>query len=114
MSHRKVYSQGSIPFSWEDKPGISKVATQADLNPRDYRVKALDLTSSASSISIDDPSSAYSDLKLKIPLPPCPKSQPPSRSNSAKGLKWQEDPFLLAYKECTKPQKKASSASCSS
>ncbi|KAF4375181.1 hypothetical protein F8388_017327 [Cannabis sativa] len=107
MSHRKVYSQGSIPFSWEDKPGISKVAQQ---NPR---VQALDLTSSPSpSPSI---SNTNNDLvKLKIPLPPCPTpSQPPSRSNSAKGLKWQEDPFLLAYKECTKPQKKGNNKKAS-
>lgn len=105
MSHRKVYSQGSIPFSWEDKPGISKVTNQAEY-PLDYRVEALDLTSSSSSLLSNGSkvSSSYSDLK--IPLPPCPISQPPSRSSSAKGLKWQEDPFLMAYKECTKPPKK--------
>nr|POF04917.1 hypothetical protein CFP56_45057 [Quercus suber] len=39
---------------------------------------------------------------IKIPLPPCPQLQPPRRSNSIKGHRWQEDPFLVAYKECTK------------
>lgn len=71
MSHRKVYSQGSIPFSWEDKPGISKVTTNQEHET------------------------------MKIPLPPCP-SKPPRRSTSSKDFKWQEDPFLVAYKECTK------------
>lgn len=112
MSHRKVYSQGSIPFSWEDKPGISKVTNQAEYSI-EYGVEALDLTSSSSSSASSSFSNGskvsptYNDLK--IPLPPCPIPQPPSRSSSTKGLKWQADPFLLAYKECTKPIKKGKS-----
>lgn len=113
MTHRKVHSQGSIPFLWEAKPGISKVTNQDCA--KDYRSQALDLTSSKSSPPskaqqfslLSDGSKlvpAANDL-LKIPPPPC-LSQPPSRSSSAKGLRWQEDPFLLAYKECTKPVKK--------
>lgn len=113
MTHRKVNSQGSIPFSWEDKPGISKVTTK-EKRPIDRSAQALDLTSSIPSSPSKQQSSLLSngvklvsvanDL-LKIPPPPC-ASQPPSRSSSAKGLRWQEDPFLLAYKECTKSVKK--------
>ena len=119
MSHRKVYSQGNIPFAWEDKPGISK-ATHQDC-PKSFRVQALDLTTSSSSSlssnkqqfnSHHHPISVSTTTAMKIPLPPCPAlSQPPSRSSSAKGLKWQDqqDPFLLAFKECTKPVKNGKS-----
>ncbi|KAL5755128.1 hypothetical protein ACOSP7_023348 [Xanthoceras sorbifolium] len=98
MSHRKVYSQGSIPFSWEDKPGVSRINHQEC--PSDTRIHALNLVSSAK------PSPDHFQVQeRKIPLPPCP-SQPctTQRSASSKGLTgwWQEDPFLVAYKECTK------------
>nr|KYP53128.1 hypothetical protein KK1_024950 [Cajanus cajan] len=82
MSHRKSHSHGSIPFSWEDKPGVS---------PNH-------LSNSKRMLEIHD----------KIPLPPCPL-QPPRRSTSEKdkGFRWQEDPFLVAYKECTKSDEKS-------
>lgn len=92
MSHRKVYSQGSIPFSWEDTPGVCKVTGHQDFRPINITtLHALQLTSSQSPIS-----------DMKIPLPPCPLLQPPRRSTSLKGHELQEDPFLVAYKECTK------------
>ncbi|KAJ9170533.1 hypothetical protein P3X46_018634 [Hevea brasiliensis] len=106
MSHRKVYSQGSIPFSWEDMPGVSKAIHQ------DTGLHVLNLSSSSSpnttsSIPHDSDtsslkvSSAHQDKK--IPLPPCQNLQlPPGRSTSAKVGSWQEDPFIAAYKECTK------------
>ncbi|GLU20160.1 hypothetical protein SLE2022_363720 [Rubroshorea leprosula] len=84
MSHRKVNSQGSIAFSWEDKPGIAK-ATHPDLP-----LHALNPTVTTQS--------------LPLP-PPCPslQSPTPSRNTSLKGLRLRrEDPFLAAYKECTK------------
>ncbi|XAR51394.1 hypothetical protein NMG60_11006009 [Bertholletia excelsa] len=28
MSHRKVHSQGNVPFSWEDSPGVCKASFQ--------------------------------------------------------------------------------------
>ncbi|TYH28890.1 hypothetical protein ES288_A02G180100v1 [Gossypium darwinii] len=56
MNHRKVHSQGNIPFSWEDKPGVSKSSKVTHYG-----------------------------------------------STSLKGLRgWLDDPFLAAYKECTK------------
>lgn len=101
MSHRKVYSQGSIPFSWEDTPGVCKVTHQGC--PINTRLNALQLTSSPSTPTPCNPDRAkpVSTNGLKIPLPPCPP-QLPRRSASAKGYQWQEDPFLVAYKECTK------------
>lgn len=105
MNHRKAHSQGSIPFSWEDKPGICKVNTEC---PTDIRVRlhALKLKSSQSPptpcISDSTTTAKVSAQDIKIPLPPCPQLQPPRRSNSVKRHRWQEDPFLVAYKECTK------------
>lgn len=92
MSHRKIHSQGSVPFSWEDKPGVSRISRQD--------------CASASPDSAD--SGAFNDKacvgEIKIPLPPCPTQQPLHKSVSSKGLIgwWEEDPFLAAYKECTK------------
>ncbi|GKV10408.1 hypothetical protein SLEP1_g21774 [Rubroshorea leprosula] len=44
-----------------------------------------------------------SNHDVQIPLPPC-VFQPPSKSSSRKGLRRQDqdDPFLAAFKECTK------------
>lgn len=108
-SHRKIYSQGSIPFSWEDKPGISKViANQECLEHNNKSLQALDLKPPSlrppPNLLSNSPKVVDADnyeMMIKIPLPPCP-SQPPRRSTSSKDLKWQDDPFLVAYKECTK------------
>ncbi|KAA8531539.1 hypothetical protein F0562_006248 [Nyssa sinensis] len=96
MSHRKVvHSQGNVPFSWEDKPGVSKSKITHQECPTDMELRAL------------IPSPCHSDFPLKmangkkIPPPPCP-FPPPSRTSSRKGLWQQEDPFLAALKECTK------------
>ncbi|KAI4327317.1 hypothetical protein L6164_019793 [Bauhinia variegata] len=98
MSHRKVHSHGSIPFSWEDKPGVSKTAN------RDYSIHVgLGSVDAAVHQKLTTQAAAIEDDK-KIPLPPCPL-QPPPRSTSGKGLRWQQDPFLVAYKECTKTDK---------
>lgn len=102
-SHRKVHSQGNIPFSWEDTPGVSKSMPQHD--------SLIDPTrrSSISNFPNFDSFSGLMALKcedIKIPPPPpCQNLQPPRRSISGKGIgrwQWQEDPFLAAYKECTK------------
>ncbi|KAJ1383627.1 hypothetical protein SESBI_43224 [Sesbania bispinosa] len=109
MSHRKSHSQGSIPFSWEDKPGICKTPN----NECPLNKGSLQAINHKSPSTLPSPltshlgSSRRINLEIqdkKIPLPPC-LSQPPSRSTSGKGFKWQEDPFLVAYKECTKSEK---------
>lgn len=106
MGHRKVYSQGSVPFSWEDQPGVCKATHQEC--PIDIRLHALKLISSQSPSA---PAKVSADDIKNIPLPPCP-IQPPRRSNSKK--QEEVDPFLVAYKECTKVNVKSGKASSES
>ncbi|PRQ48259.1 hypothetical protein RchiOBHm_Chr2g0108721 [Rosa chinensis] len=110
MSHRKVHSQGNIPFAWEAKPGVSKVTNKADF-PTETGFPALSsklsqppLANDVSEDSGEKPVKGLDQNDIKIPLPPC-LLKVPSRSASGKGLKWQaaeEDPFLLAFKVCTR------------
>ncbi|MBA0845890.1 hypothetical protein Goarm_022235 [Gossypium armourianum] len=66
--------EGSIPFSWEDKPGVPKSEPKVNHYDQDCPI-GLELYDLNQKNYVSDPS----------------------------GLKWwQEDPFLLAYKECTK------------
>ncbi|KAK9269905.1 hypothetical protein L1049_025478 [Liquidambar formosana] len=99
MSHNKVHSQGTVPFSWENKPGVSK-ATHQDLmgDKGEFAIKLPPppCPPEKARVSVHD---------LSIPLPPC-AFQPPSRSSSKKGLGKHEDPFLIAYMECTKSNRK--------
>ncbi|KAK3211013.1 hypothetical protein Dsin_015719 [Dipteronia sinensis] len=108
MNHRKVYSQGSIPFSWEEEPGVSRIKHQ-DCPSDHIGPHALNLVSSPQTPKLahreDSNGLHFQVQETKIPLPPCPSSQPCTRrSASSKGLTgwWQEDPFVAAYKECTK------------
>ncbi|WRX10858.1 hypothetical protein QQP08_003345 [Theobroma cacao] len=99
MSRKKVHSQGNIPFSWEDKPGVSKVTHYDDQCPIVIGLCALNQTPSPS----DAGGSKILVHDKKVPPPPCTMQLVPKRSTSVKGLRWwQEDPFLAAYKECTK------------
>ncbi|OMP01746.1 hypothetical protein COLO4_11612 [Corchorus olitorius] len=106
MSHRKVHSQGNVPFSWEDKPGVSKVITHFDDHkcPIDIGLHEHDPPVILSPPSDGGGSSKVLVQEKKVPPPPPCSIQPlPKRSTSVKGLRWwQEDPFLAAYKECTK------------
>ncbi|PSS30674.1 SWI/SNF-related matrix-associated actin-dependent regulator of chromatin subfamily A-like protein [Actinidia chinensis var. chinensis] len=96
MSHRKSNSQGSVPFSWEDMPGVSKAITTHKESQRDIDLKALNLP------------------PLVLP-PPCQTPvQPPRRSTSKKALWQEEDPFLVALKECTKSVKNCRATNCES
>uniref|UniRef100_A0A5B7BYG1 Uncharacterized protein n=1 Tax=Davidia involucrata TaxID=16924 RepID=A0A5B7BYG1_DAVIN len=99
MSNNKVHSQGNVPFSWENKPGVSKV-TRHDC-PTDeghFKVKLPPPPCPTENVRV-----SFHDLQ--IPLPPC-AFQPPSRSSSKRGLRKEDDPFLTAYKECTKSTRK--------
>ncbi|TKY55593.1 hypothetical protein E2542_SST20011 [Spatholobus suberectus] len=115
MSHRKSHSYGSIPFSWEEKPGVCKTPNnECPLNIES--LQGINQKSSSPLPPPPPPAVAPSHLNKsrrmmeiqdkKIPLPPC-LLQPPRRSTceKEKGFRWQEDPFLVAYKECTKSEK---------
>ncbi|KAG2698920.1 hypothetical protein I3843_07G169200 [Carya illinoinensis] len=99
MNHSKAQPRAgsTVPFSWERKPGVSKV-THQDQCPTEGDMVRIKLPpppcpSEAARVSAHD-------FQI-LPLPPCPFQPAPSRSSSKKGLK-REDPFLAAYKECTK------------
>ncbi|PIN04017.1 hypothetical protein CDL12_23450 [Handroanthus impetiginosus] len=131
----KVHSDGNVPFSWENKPGVSKLAAS---NPQDCHHLAPSPKLSPPPYPENSRVSFRHDLQiplqqddyhhyaprpklppppchpensrvsfhdLQIPLPPC-AFQPPSRSSSKKGLKKIDDPFLIAYKEVTKSTRK--------
>ncbi|KAJ7966493.1 SWI/SNF-related matrix-associated actin-dependent regulator of chromatin subfamily A-like protein [Quillaja saponaria] len=101
MSNTEAHSPGNIPFSWENKPGICKVTHHGNLKERHEflpeKLPPPPCPSETAKISV-----LVHDIQ--IPLPPC-AFQAPYRSSSKKGLKIQEDPFLAAYKECTKSHK---------
>lgn len=88
MSHRKFHSQGCVPFSWEEKPGLPKFNHQK--SSIDIGLTTLHILSDTNSKNIP------------VPPPPYSASQPPRRSHSVKGMRWQDDPFLAALKACTK------------
>ncbi|PPR92535.1 hypothetical protein GOBAR_AA28138 [Gossypium barbadense] len=77
MSNNEFYSQVNVPFSWELKPGVSKV------------------TSEDSSIDI-------SHVTGVLNVPPCQLRPKPTRSSAKKGnVNSQDDPFVAAYRKCT-------------
>ena len=101
---KTVHSNGRVPFSWEKRPGESKLVNNHHGCP-----------SKETSVGKLQPppcpvkSSRISTHDITIPLPPCTFQAPaaPSRSSSRRGLtKEIDDPFLAAYKECTKSTKK--------
>lgn len=98
----KVHSQGGIPFSWEDKPGVSKV------NHYDQHCPiGLELHDSNQTNYVSDPIGSSSILvhEKKVPPPPPLSVQLKGSPSGKGGFKWwQEDPFLLAHKECTKSE----------
>lgn len=95
MSHKKVYSVGKVPFSWETTPGICKVNDGKE-NSKGVGHEALKLPPPQC------PTESHKGLvqDIQIPLPPCP-FQPPLKKGTRKGV-GRKDPFLAAYKECTK------------
>lgn len=97
MNRSKTRAPGTIPFSWEYKPGVSKVTQRECLGEEDFVLKLPPppCPSELARFSVHD-------SQIQIPLPPC-AFQPPSRITSKKGLiRKHEDPFLAAYKNCTK------------
>lgn len=98
MNQSQTHPKGNVPFSWENRPGVSKVTNQRYPSERNYVVKL-----PPPPCPIESPRISGHDIR--IPLPPC-TFQTPARSSSTKGLKKHDDPFLAAYKECTKTTRK--------
>ncbi|KAG5535465.1 hypothetical protein RHGRI_023285 [Rhododendron griersonianum] len=99
MSHRKVHSQCTVPFLWEEIPGVPKSNfahhSSNNLPPPD---------SSPPSDHYSPKLSAHEMNVIPLP-PPCPLQSMHNykRSSSFRGkLAKQEDPFVAALKECTK------------
>lgn len=96
----------SIPFSWEEEPGISKSGSpDTPKGNEEFTGLGLPLP----------PFRAESVRRLPahglyIPLPPCP-SRPSAKVGSEhhgkRGKRRVQDPFLAAYMECTKSEKES-------
>ncbi|KAH7848049.1 hypothetical protein Vadar_033201 [Vaccinium darrowii] len=99
MSHDKVHSQGAVPFSWEKRPGVSKVAHG------DYPSEVGQFGQRLPPPPCPPESGRASFHELTVPLPPS-GFQLPTRSSSWRGIRKQDDPFLNAYRECTKGSRK--------
>ncbi|KAK8623437.1 hypothetical protein V6N13_118322 [Hibiscus sabdariffa] len=86
-----------LPFSWENKPGVRKETYQHQQgSQRHYllqkRLPCVPATASTTSVH---------DLKIPPPPPCAHHSITKCSSRRGFGKKW-DDPFLAAYKECTK------------
>ncbi|XP_057721609.1 uncharacterized protein LOC130935742 [Arachis stenosperma] len=115
------YSSRKVLFSWEKKPSISKVTTTTTLKNHGDEIPIKE-NEILTKLLLPPPPSCTQQLEKEdtniipsnnnhhdfqdIPLPPCAFQPPYYRTSSKKGL-WvgqdhQDDPFLAAYKECTK------------
>lgn len=100
MNHRKIRSQGYIPFSWEEKPGIPKFINR-------HKSKS---SSEATTVGFgfDNPKTTpeknegSSDARAQL-LRIAPPPGLPRRSCSGKD---RDDPFVTALKSCTKGEAK--------
>lgn len=110
-----------VPFSWENRPGVSKVIARQHQQQEQHDSYDGDVDKHHLSPKLPPPpcpegsSRRFTTTKvlhdIQIPLPPCafqPPPHPPSRSSSRKGLMMMsmkhhdQDPFLVAFRECTK------------
>ncbi|KAK2977683.1 hypothetical protein RJ640_006023 [Escallonia rubra] len=103
-SNRKVHSHGNVPFSWENKPGVSKAAAfEEEFRSDEGRGQSGRRLPPPPCPPEQKARASFHDLQ--VPLPPC-AFQGQLRSSSKRGLRYQDDPFLMAYKECTKTTRK--------
>ncbi|KAL3514363.1 hypothetical protein ACH5RR_027080 [Cinchona calisaya] len=101
MNNNKVHSQGTVPFSWENKPGLRKYSKD-DHYHGDFPIIKL-----PPSPCPPENSRASFHHNMQIPPPPCLNFQHQQRRSSRRSSKKKyDDPFLIAYKECTKTTRK--------
>jgi len=109
MSQPKDHSSArKVTFSWEKKPGVSKVTSTPPaetLIPKEQEFLA---KLPPPPCTPEEGTHKNHVLNFQIPLPPCAFQPPYYRTSSKRGLFVQDkDPFLAAFKECTKNQKSA-------
>ncbi|XP_019429848.1 PREDICTED: uncharacterized protein LOC109337348 [Lupinus angustifolius] len=107
MSQPRDNSEGNISFSWEMKPGVSKVTHSESLQREQEFLPKLPLPPCTAEAATAITRNLVHDFQ--IPLPPCAFQPPYYRNSSKKGL-WvvqDEDPFIAAHKECIKNQTSA-------
>ncbi|CAI9115988.1 OLC1v1017022C1 [Oldenlandia corymbosa var. corymbosa] len=113
MNSNKVHSKRTVlPFSWESKPGVSKGRDDEEHKQHirggrdgdEFPAIKLPPPPCAEDKSKASNSTKSSELdSTKIPPPPCPNFQHPLKSNSLRrSFRKNDDPFLIAYIECTK------------
>ncbi|KAK7291039.1 hypothetical protein RIF29_05898 [Crotalaria pallida] len=105
MSQQRDHLAGKISFSWEKKPGVSKVTHSESLPTEQEFLPKLPPPPCTGEAAT--PRNPIHDFQ--IPLPPCAFQPPYYRTSSKKGLWVQQDddPFLAAHKECIKNQNSA-------
>ncbi|GMJ02557.1 hypothetical protein HRI_003924900 [Hibiscus trionum] len=99
MNQSKVHSNGNVPLPWENKPDVRKETNQQlyFLQVQPPRPPYVPETA---------PTTSVHDVKLPPP-PPCAYHSL-TKCSSRRGFnKKCDDPFLAAYKECTKSSGKA-------
>ncbi|KAL7141543.1 hypothetical protein ABFS83_08G060500 [Erythranthe nasuta] len=95
MSHRRIHSQGNVPFSWEEKPGVPK-SNRHQKSSSDHtclKIQPVD----------------YPTVTIRCVHPQHKNIAPPPPQNACnkarKSLckRWKlDDPFVTALKSCSK------------
>lgn len=106
-NNKEIHSRRTVPtFSWEEKPGISKPKTTKAAEDQEYNRSA---ASEAFEVKLPPPPGPTEKYRasfheFQIPLPPC-AFQPPQLIRRNSSRRKNDDPFLIAYIECTKSSK---------